>query len=214
MKSKLFLSLSLLTAVFSVKSESLVPCSGVKHLLLENQDRLFPFVAQAPKAWLNKQVAKAALPFVALVGATSVGTGLASYMQPVSQPVEEKPANQEFDNKHTRFADKINAKSYFQMAQNGISSAYSTVTTTASDIYKNATLENMQKGISTVGTKANENRLATAGIVAGTVALGYGAYMLYNSDFSAKAKQASAPVKAKVAKVNYPKGPRSPYKGA
>ena len=185
MKSKLFLSLSILTAVFSVKADALTPVLDTMHVYSGEATQAHTFVA--PKLGsisklpynqlLNKKAAIAAIPFAGLVGATAATIGYLSYTQPV------KPAT--YTDMVKNFANdaKVTVTNGFEKSKVAVVNGFNTA--------KNFTLR---------------SNYHTAGVATGALALAYGAYKLYNTDFSGKAKQ--APVQAPVVKR-----PQSPYCG-
>jgi hypothetical protein len=219
MKSKLFLSLSLLTAVFSVKATDLVSVSGLKHQLLKKSTHLFSYVPTAKEAGhlfmgdkvklLGKACAIPAATFGALLGTAYLAD---KYQNPAPEQDQATTLEQvEHEGRHARLADNMCAnRSYMQIAKdsivsgyentkNGITSAYNTVKAKASDLYTNATYENMKNGMvngfNTAKTFAMKNPYKTASTVAGTAAVVYGAYKLYNSDIFSKSKKEITPVK-------------------
>jgi hypothetical protein len=206
MKSKLFLSLSILTAVFSVNAtelSTLVKSSTGQFVpgaqTIGQSTKFcadFSTYAKHVNYALNMKAAKAALPLVGLVGTTAAVTAGIGY--------SERQTNLAKQAELAKQSELAN-RPWYTKAKDGIISGYNTATTKASELYNQATLENMKNGVvngyKAASKFAMENKAITAGAVVGTAAVVYGAYKLYNSDMFAKSKKQTVPaVKAPVAK--------------
>ncbi len=193
MKSKLFLSLSLLTAVFSQANNEVT----VKELYTTPH---MPTQSHYVNQLVKNMSRDSRLVLPVLFGGSVAYTAY----------------------KHSENQAELPTKSYVQVAKDRMVSGYNIVKAKSSELYNQATYENMKNGMvngfNTAKTFAMQNKALTAGTVAGTAAVVYGAYKLYNSDMFAKSKKqttstpvvTAAPVKTPVVKKTIVRA----YKGA
>lgn len=194
MKSKLFLSLSLLTAVFSVNANTSV--TQADYFITDHR----PTQSHAVNQLVKNMSRDSRLVLPVLFGGSVAYTAY----------------------KHSENQAELPTKSYVQVAKDRMVSGYNIVKAKSSELYNQATYENMKNGMvngfNTAKTFAMQNKALTAGTVAGTAAVVYGAYKLYNSDMFAKSKKQTtstpvAPVK-QPKRVLVRKAEFHPYKGA